>query len=271
LLVYKDLSDLWRIAWEHRHQRMFGANLYHPVNDPNCLEIRETSETDKVKNGICRISGGVVLWNIKQIIEDCRRIGRNVFAHTIFLMNTTLRLPDSNYPYVFSSEEEVFTVYSYGTLQAIAPDTLFCFVPFSYNMAKLVLLQHFINISNDISIFHWDTMFKPWDLDNGNINEELHFCPRCIGIDIDYSCPLAKLNGDIAFVMRKGSEERRYFLSLFLDPEEGHTLLERHFPCLLEDSSEGKTSIAPSQEEILFLRQILLWKKTAARTEFYQD
>jgi hypothetical protein len=72
LLVYKDLSDIWRIGWEHHRQRMFGAHLNHPVNDLNCLAIRKTHETDEVKDGICRISGGVVLWNIRTIIKDCR-------------------------------------------------------------------------------------------------------------------------------------------------------------------------------------------------------
>jgi lipopolysaccharide biosynthesis glycosyltransferase len=80
LLVYKNLSDLWGIAREHPHQQMFGANLlYGGANlghNPDRIGLREVYG---IGLGFA-ISGGVVLWNVRQIIKDCLQINKNVFV-----------------------------------------------------------------------------------------------------------------------------------------------------------------------------------------------
>ncbi|MDR0740206.1 MAG: hypothetical protein LBF34_00655 [Puniceicoccales bacterium] len=208
-------------------------------------------------------SGGVLLWDIKRIIEDCCRIGKNVFAQTISQMDVIINsvfqamgFDGGLGPYVFGSEEEVFTAYSYEVLKNNAPNTPLCILPSEYNVVYFWL---FVDKPSSVFIIHWDSMDKPWASNSGNINGVLHSCCKSITLEGE----------NITFVIPKESEAEHYFLSLFATPEEGHALLGHYFPCLLENSPEGKNLAIPTKEMLFFLRQVLLWKETAAR--FFMD
>jgi hypothetical protein len=159
LLVYKDLSDIWRIGWEHHRQRRFGANLNHPVNDLNCLAIRKIHETNEVKDGICRISGGVVSWNIRTIIEDCCWVCRNVLTYTISQMNDITVTPRYTVQTNFFPKSRFLQYMLVELCKPLRPRHYsVCFFPFS------------TRISNNMSIFHRDMMFRPWQLSNDNLS-----------------------------------------------------------------------------------------------------
>jgi hypothetical protein len=174
LIVRKNLSWLWGIAVMHSYQRMFGADLNYDPSDLNCRgNCLRPIELPCVVDGVLRISGGVVLWRIKPIIEDCRVIHKNVFANTISRMGHPFRFDREVYTFVdgdcvcdekysFSTEEHVFTVYSQETLRRLNPGALFCVLPFSCNMAKVECLPLFDGKADFIAIFHWDSMIKPW-------------------------------------------------------------------------------------------------------------
>jgi lipopolysaccharide biosynthesis glycosyltransferase len=169
LIVYRDLLRLFTIGEERPNQRMFGSNIDHDRDDSNYQEI------EIANNGT--ISGGVVLWNMKQIIADCGQIGENVFKQTIkqaimpesfsydyFFDEDKRIIMSESFSYVYGSEEDVFTEYIFGNLQdSQSIDSNPCFLPYSYNVTNIdLLLLHFADQTDSISIFHWDSMAKPW-------------------------------------------------------------------------------------------------------------
>jgi lipopolysaccharide biosynthesis glycosyltransferase len=279
LLVHNDLSKLWEIARKHLCQGMFGANL---VQNLCYARIEETSIDIK---RVFVMSGGVVLWNIKQIIGNCYQVQKNVFAWIIFQKNTIIQRIDPDYhgEYPLLGEEEIFTMYIYEFLRNNAQkDERVRIFPIEYNVAWRGFWTFFVDRPEDISIFHWDGMPKPWLLNNDNINEVLPFCYESYdeealpllrdfeGITLEILFPPTLEKQDTAFVIPKRCTEGRYFESLFETPQKGYALLKRHFPHLLEKNFPAdEISEVLFREGMLFLREVLLWKEIAAETEFY--
>jgi lipopolysaccharide biosynthesis glycosyltransferase len=187
LIVYGNLSDLWTIAAAHPNQRMIGVDLHYDHSNPNYLAVAE--EVPMELEASSTISGGVVFWDIRQIIEDCRAIRRNVFADTISqiidsrLDEMGLSLSDGQSAagiYNYSTEEPVFTKYAYETLRRSAPNEPFCWFPLAYNVAKISHLPFFEGKTDDIVIFHWDSMIKPWDFRATVLRPDYLYTPQAV-------------------------------------------------------------------------------------------
>ncbi|MDR1366978.1 MAG: hypothetical protein LBJ13_03695 [Puniceicoccales bacterium] len=241
LIVHKDVSDLWEIGGSHPGQRMFGANLCQDPSNPNGCQVEYFDGI----GGRCLISGGVVLWHIRSIIEDCRLIRQNVFLDTIIHMRTRLggslsSLYFDGELFRFDGEELVFTVYSFYTLRSNSPGASICVLPVAYNVSNAALLSPFVSRPNDIWIFHWDSMEKPWKVSDSSRRDMLSFCSS-------YSeDPGRKI------------------------PEERMVKLEEFAPSLF---SSNMIEIPSAQFAMLslFLQQIISWKEIADRTGFYSN
>jgi hypothetical protein len=176
LTIHKNVFNLFEICKSRPNQPMFGANLlYHKNPHPpkqRLITFNEMEEVELIPNKDFNdyeyggnhkfiISGGIVLWNIKTIVNDCRSIEKNVFARTI---KEDLNL-------IYSTEERVFTEYSARFLveKNNYPGTLqYAILPIAYNVVPDVVMDFFEHSQHlpeeDIVIFHWDGIRKPWEL-----------------------------------------------------------------------------------------------------------
>jgi hypothetical protein len=204
LIVLKGLSELFKICEEHPNQLMIGANLRDPSGFDSILGSGQKVSKADMSRAIFRqcvgiydsntyiISGGVVFWRIKKIIEDCNSIGKNVFQKAFFELNNMAYKWEKTH-YTYSSEEFIFTHYSYksffwkdiseediseedtpeedtpeediseeNTPEEDTSEQLY-FVSSLFNMANPELLQEGHVKEEDVAIFHWDSLKKPWD------------------------------------------------------------------------------------------------------------
>jgi hypothetical protein len=191
LIVLKDLSNLFEICKKYPHQPMISANLLNEGQCPedptgfdshfgSCQKVNKADMSAVIR---CQcagsydpdsylISGGVVFWRVKKIIKKCEQIEKNVFQNAFSELKaiTNEVLLETDEPegestpvaYRFFSEEYIFTHFSQKFLFEEYPEEQFVFLSPLFNMASPGLLRKGNVTIEDIFIFHWDTLPKPW-------------------------------------------------------------------------------------------------------------